>query len=243
MKKKHNCERQKASALMASAQRKSCIFCHWEGGDISYKIDKYKIVFQHSSLASFTKTLHRAVLLLLKEKSQAEVKKMLKIAVSCAMKVGATVFILLNRHSQILSALVAVTFAGVIHEHSGEHADVGTAETEHHHHINHKHAESHQSVKFIHYHAVPVYVKKEDQKYLSHPVEIGSNKHKLKLVHPETEHAKGYGLTLENHSEYKNHKIEHPHHDHHAHASESHEQAAYEVQPEFDFEAYEAAHH
>lgn len=151
--------------------------------------------------------------------------------------------------------MFAVTFAGVIHEHSGEHhqgaADGDTSETEHHHHINHKHAESHQSVKFIHYHAVPVYVKKEDQKYLHHPVEIGSNKHKLKLVHPETEHAKGYGLTLENHSEYKNHKIEYPHHEHHEHhdhhsaGSESHEQAAqqYEVQPEFDFEAYEAAHH
>lgn len=138
--------------------------------------------------------------------------------------------------------------AGVIHEHSGEQAagEHGgeAAETEHHHHVNHKHAESHQSVKFIHYHAVPVYVKKEDQKYLHHPVEIGSNKHKLKLVHPETEHSKGYGLTLENHSEYKSHKIEphHDHHDHHGAGSESHEQA-YEVQPEFDFAAYEAAHH
>lgn len=147
--------------------------------------------------------------------------------------------------------LFAVTLAGVIHEHSGDHAaasDGDTAETEHHHHIEHKHAESHQSVKFIHYHAVPVYVKKEDQKYLHHPVEIGSNKHKLKLVHPETEHAKGYGLTLENHSEYKNHKIEHePHYDHHgaaAHEQSAHEQSAhYEQQPEFDYAAYEAAHH
>lgn len=150
---------------------------------------------------------------------------------------------------QLLSALFAVTFAGVIHDYSGEHHEAAaphdgeTAETEHHHHVNHKHAESHQSVKFIHYHAVPVYVKKEDQKYLAHPVEIGSNKHKLKLVHPETEKSKGYGLTLENHSEYKNHKIEHhPHEDHHGAGSESHEQT-YEQQPEFDFEAYEAAHH
>lgn len=138
--------------------------------------------------------------------------------------------------------------AGVVHEHSGEHyaapSDGEASETEHHHHVNHKHAESHQSVKFIHYHAVPVYVKKEDQKYLSHPVEIGSNKHNLKLVHPETEHSKGHGLTLENHSEYKNHKIEHHgHHDHHGAGSESVEQAAYVEQPEFDFEAYEAAHH
>lgn len=136
--------------------------------------------------------------------------------------------------------MFAVTLAGVILEHSGE-KDGETAETEHHHVVNHKHAESHQSVKFIHYHAVPVYVKKEDQKYLHHPVEIGSNKHKLKLVHPETEqHAKGYGLTLENHSEYKNHKIE-PHHDHLS--AESHDRMSTYDQPEFDFAAYEAAHH
>lgn len=145
-------------------------------------------------------------------------------------------------------SLVAVTFAGVIHEHSGEaphHEGAEAAETEHHHHVNHKHAESHQSVKFIHYHAVPVYVKHEDQKYLSHPVEIGSNKHKLKLVHPETEHSKGHGLTLENHSEYKNHKIEsHGHHDHHGAGSESHEAVEYAHQPaEFDYQAYEEAHH
>lgn len=143
--------------------------------------------------------------------------------------------------SQVLFALFAVTLAGVIHEHSGEHSrDAEASETEHHHHVNHKHAESHQSVKFIHYHAVPVYVKKEDQKYLHHPVEIGSNKHKLKLVHPETEHAKGYGLTLENHSEYKSHKVE-PHHDHHGAGSESQE-VHYEAAP-IDYEAYEAAHH
>jgi hypothetical protein len=142
--------------------------------------------------------------------------------------------------------------AGVIHEHSGEHdQEHQAAETEHHVHVNHKHAESHQSVKFIHYHAVPVYVKKEDQKYLHHPVEIGSNKHKLKLVHPETEHAKGHGLTLENHSEYKNHKVE-PHHekshyahDHHSAGSESQEVHEVYEQPEhhIDYEAYEAAHH
>lgn len=150
--------------------------------------------------------------------------------------------------SQLLFALVAVIFAGVIHEHEEHSAphDGQTAETEHHHHVNHKHAESHQSVKFIHYHAVPVYVKKEDQKYIHHPVEIGSNKHKLKLVHPETEHAKGHGLTLENHSEYSNHKVEHHGHSepHAAAVSEqSHDQGSYEVQPEFDYQAYEAAHH
>ena len=141
--------------------------------------------------------------------------------------------------------------AGVIHEHSGEGygKEVEAAETEHHSHIKHKHAESHQSVKFIHYHAVPVYIKKEDQKYLHNPVEIGSNKHKLKLVHPETEHAKGHGLTLENHSEFKSHKVE-PHYEHkepHGAGSEevqSYEQAQIEYEPaHIDYEAYEAAHH
>lgn len=146
---------------------------------------------------------------------------------------------------QLLFTLVAVTFAGVIHDYAEQQheasADAAPSETEHHHQVNHKHAESHQSVKFIHYHAVPVYVKKEDQKYLHHPVEIGSNKHKLKLVHPETEHSKGHGLTLENHSESQNHKVEH-HDDHHG-ASSGHEQQAYVVEPEFDFAAYEEAHH
>lgn len=174
---------------------------------------------------------------------------MLKITVSCVLKkVFRQFFDQFLISLQLLFTLFAVTLAGVIHEHSGDHASAGgdgdTSETEHHHQIEHKHAESHQSVKFIHYHAVPVYVKKEDQKYLHHPVEIGSNKHKLKLVHPETEHAKGYGLTLENHSEYKNHKIEHePHHEHHDHHGAATQEQAYEQQPEFDFAAYEAAHH
>ncbi|CAG9805120.1 unnamed protein product [Chironomus riparius] len=141
----------------------------------------------------------------------------------------------------IFAAFITVTIAGVVHDykHGGEGE---TSETEHHSHVEHKHAQSHQSVKFIHYHAVPVYVKKEDQKYIHHPVEIGSNNHKLKLVHPETEHAKGYGLTLENHSEYKNHKIEyHPHHhDSGSAGTESHE---IHESPEYDFSAYEAAHH
>jgi hypothetical protein len=130
--------------------------------------------------------------------------------------------------------------AGVIHDHHSSDGDA--SETEHHSHVNHKHAESHQSIKFIHYHAVPVYVKKEDQKYLQHPVEIGANKHKLKLIHPETEHAKGYGLTLENHSEYKNHKIEyHPHHDTGSAGTESHE--SHQEVPEYEYVAYEGHGH
>jgi hypothetical protein len=131
--------------------------------------------------------------------------------------------------------------AGVINEHDG-----GESETEHHSHVDHKHAQSHQSIKFIHYHAVPVYVKKEDQKYIHHPVEIGSNKHKLKLVHPETEHTKGYGLTLENHSEFKSHKVEYPQHNDHHHdlgsaGSESHE--THQYQPEKYYAVYEDEQH
>lgn len=143
-----------------------------------------------------------------------------------------------------------MTMAGVIHEYEGHKvADYEPSETEHHHKVEHKHAESHQSVKFIHYHAVPVYVKKEDQKYLAHPVEIGSNKHKLKLIHPEAQHAKGYGLTLENHSEFKNLK-QSPHYEKEPHSAGSHsyehvaeEHQKFEEQPSFDFAAYEAAHH
>lgn len=68
-----------------------------------------------------------------------------------------------------------MTLAGVIHE------DGEPAETHHHHEIDHKHATSHQSFKFHHFHAVPVYVKKEDQQFLKHPVEVGGIKHKLKV--------------------------------------------------------------
>jgi len=64
----------------------------------------------------------------------------------------------------------------------------------------------------------------------------------LKLVHPETEHAQGHGLTLENHSEFKNHKIEyHPHH--HDSGSAGSESQEIHESPEYDFSAYEAAHH
>ncbi|XP_063709264.1 uncharacterized histidine-rich protein DDB_G0274557-like [Culicoides brevitarsis] len=100
----------------------------------------------------------------------------------------------------------AVTLAGVIHD------DGEGAETHHHHKVDHEHATSHQSFKFHHFHAVPVYVKKEDQQFLKHPVEVGGIKHKLKILHPETEHAKGHGLTLENHGE-EHHAHHHHHHD------------------------------
>lgn len=76
-----------------------------------------------------------------------------------------------------------------------------------------------------------MYVKKEDQKYLHHPVEIGSIKHNHKLVHPETEHHHGHGLVLENHSEHKNHMILH-HHDSGSAGSKSHEVHAAPVEEE-----------
>lgn len=80
---------------------------------------------------------------------------------------------------QIFFGLCAAAYAGVVHEH--ERQDSDGYETAHHSDIDHKHAKSHQSFKFHHFHAVPVYVKKEDQKYLKHPVEIGGIKHKLKV--------------------------------------------------------------
>lgn len=118
----------------------------------------------------------------------------------------------------MFASLVAVTLAGVIHDHHEEKIhDAEPSETEHHLEIDHKHAQSHQSFKMFHSHPVPVYVKKEDQKYLKHPVEIAHNNHKVKLIHPETEKHHGHGLTLENHSEFKSHKIEHHHEPEHHH--------------------------
>ncbi|XP_021709342.1 histidine-rich glycoprotein [Aedes aegypti] len=99
----------------------------------------------------------------------------------------------------IFVTLFAVCFAGYIHHRQD---DDEVAETEHHHNIEHKHATSHQSFKIHHFHAVPVYVKKEDQQFLKHPVEVSGIKHNLKIVHPETEHNHAHGLTLENHSEF-----------------------------------------
>lgn len=72
--------------------------------------------------------------------------------------------------------MFAATFAGVIHEEQPLEL-----ESEHHHKIDHEHATSHQSFKIHHFHAVPVYVKHEDLKYLKHPVEIGDISHKLKV--------------------------------------------------------------
>ncbi|KAG4076375.1 hypothetical protein HA402_005818 [Bradysia odoriphaga] len=119
----------------------------------------------------------------------------------------------------IFSVLFAgVALGGIIHDHYEHHDEHNEHEpehdTDHEHKVEHEHATSHQSFKIHHFHAVPVYVKKEDQKYLKHPVEISGVKHKLKLVHPETEKSHGHGLVLENHTEEKNHK-DLGHHEHH----------------------------
>lgn len=99
---------------------------------------------------------------------------------------------------------VAAAYPGIIHEEAPQleekydhHALIG--ESGHHHQIQHEHAKSHQSIKFEHFHPVPVYVKKEHHHLLEHPLEKGKSEHDLKLIHPETEHSHGGGLVLEDH--------------------------------------------
>ncbi|XP_020801797.1 histidine-rich glycoprotein [Drosophila serrata] len=104
------------------------------------------------------------------------------------------------------------------HEH---HQEPEHEETELHHEVDHKHATSHQSVKFHHYHAVPVYIKKEDQHLVKKPIEIGGTKQKLKILHPKTEHNHNHGLVLENHSE--SHLHEHGHYEEPVHHEEHYE--------------------
>ncbi|XP_059062808.1 uncharacterized protein LOC131855548 [Achroia grisella] len=95
---------------------------------------------------------------------------------------------------------VATAYPGIIHEEIPQldhHAIIG--ESGHHHQIQHEHAKSHQSIKFEHFHPVPVYIKKEHQHLLDHPLEKGKSEQNLKLIHPETEHKLGGGLVLEDH--------------------------------------------
>lgn len=98
---------------------------------------------------------------------------------------------------------VVAAYPGIIHEEAPQleekydHALIG--ESGHHHHIQHEHAKSHQSIKFEHFHPVPVYVKKEHHHLLEHPLEKGKSEQNLKLIHPETEHKHGGGLVLEDH--------------------------------------------
>lgn len=73
-----------------------------------------------------------------------------------------------------------MTLAGVIHDY-GDSKHEHKEDTDHHSKVEHEHATSHQSFKIHHFHAVPVYVKKEDQHFLKHPVEVAGVNHKLKV--------------------------------------------------------------
>lgn len=96
---------------------------------------------------------------------------------------------------------VAAAYPGIIHDEGPQleakydHHDL-IGETGHHHKIVHEHAKSHQSIKFEHFHPVPVYVKKEYSHLLKHPLESGKSGQDLKQIHPETEHSHGGGLVL-----------------------------------------------
>ncbi|XP_031636421.1 uncharacterized protein LOC116349224 isoform X1 [Contarinia nasturtii] len=102
----------------------------------------------------------------------------------------------------ILCSLFALSLAHVIHD-----VEPLESETDHHHKIDHEHAISHQSFKIHHFHAVPVYVKHEDQHYLKNPIEVGGVKHKHKVLHPETKPSHSYGLELENETDHKDYTL------------------------------------
>ncbi|KAG6440950.1 histidine-rich glycoprotein [Manduca sexta] len=97
---------------------------------------------------------------------------------------------------------VVAAYPGIIHDEAPQieakydhHALIG--ESGHHHQVEHEHAKSHQSIKFEHFHPVPVYVKKEHSHLLKHPLEKGKSEQNLKLIHPEAQHSHGGGLVLE----------------------------------------------
>ncbi|XP_023950720.2 heterogeneous nuclear ribonucleoprotein A2 homolog 1 [Bicyclus anynana] len=98
---------------------------------------------------------------------------------------------------------VAAAYPGIIHQEVpqiAEKFDQGViGESGHHHHVQHEHAKSHQSIKFEHFHPVPVYVKKEHSHLLKHPLEKGKSEQNLKQIHPEAQHSHGGGLVLEDH--------------------------------------------
>ncbi|VVD05063.1 unnamed protein product [Leptidea sinapis] len=101
---------------------------------------------------------------------------------------------------------MAAAFPGIIHEETPHYEhQAPIAESGHHHQVQHEHAKSHQSIKFEHFHPVPVYVKKEHSHLLKHPLEKGHSEQNLKQVHPETQHNHGYGLVLEDHRENTDH--------------------------------------
>lgn len=99
---------------------------------------------------------------------------------------------------------LAAAYPGIIHQEAPQLSEgydhqglIG--ESGHHHQVQHEHAKSHQSIKFEHFHPVPVYVKKEHSHLLKHPLEKGHSEQNLKQIHPETQHSHGGGLVLEDH--------------------------------------------
>ncbi|CAH2258823.1 uncharacterized protein LOC120631573 [Pararge aegeria] len=99
---------------------------------------------------------------------------------------------------------VAAAYPGIIHQEVPQIAETFDhqgiiGESGHHHQVQHEHAKSHQSIKFEHFHPVPVYVKKEHSHLLKHPLEKGKSEQNLKQIHPETQHSHGGGLVLEDH--------------------------------------------
>ncbi|XP_045773768.1 uncharacterized protein LOC123873101 [Maniola jurtina] len=95
---------------------------------------------------------------------------------------------------------VAAAYPGIIHQEIPQIEHEGIiGESGHHHQVQHEHAKSHQSIKFEHFHPVPVYVKKEHSHLLKHPLEKGQSEQNLKQIHPETQHNHGGGLVLEDH--------------------------------------------
>ncbi|CAG4961869.1 unnamed protein product [Colias eurytheme] len=103
---------------------------------------------------------------------------------------------------------VAAAYPGFIHEEAPQidHQAL-ISESGHHHQIQHEHAKSHQSIKFEHFHPVPVYIKKEHSHLLKHPLEKGQSESNLKQIHPETQHAHGHGLVLEDHRLNTDHHV------------------------------------
>lgn len=88
---------------------------------------------------------------------------------------------------------------GVVHQEEAGEKEGEEGSSGYHHEVEHEHAKSHQTIKFHHFHPVPVYVKKEHQHLLKHPLEKGASAHNLKQIHPKTEHQHSYGLVIENH--------------------------------------------
>lgn len=119
------------------------------------------------------------------------------------MAVGSMAGIIRDYPTAAISSPSTTTYGGYIsHGHSissndpypsgpiaADHAaEPAKHEAKHEH--KHKPATSHQTFKIHHFHAVPVYVKKEHQHLLKHPLDIGGVNHKLKVWMNESNSSK-----------------------------------------------------